>query len=315
MMFIDSLSRFNLFINKSSVLCLISISLWCACTATNAAWHDQLAGGGVEVHYVRLAGYGGNNEVNLQNLVAMHEACVRRNRDMGRPVIVQDSASYPELVTAIDLEIYYSSNRTLDVFQSLHYSVDMVSCALEATAAKKLTLRSGAGKCDADLIKKLATGDCDTQAHARALAWKGAKAQSLPSIDLEKVPAHLRAQVLASYQHLQRSNPQGLQATEQLLAANEEKIMLDVRCQVYRHSQLSHEVCIAQPNLNSQQGLNPYPIPASPFNAAIPGVLMYSKSAALNITAQHVRWNLSVSPNVFNLPAGTQLRSLPGPKP
>lgn len=313
MTIIYSVIKLNL--HSIRLLGLLLTSLWCTYALANSVWHDQLIGTGLKVHYVRLAGYAGNNEVNLKNLIAMREACAQSKRNMGSPVQSLDAVSYPALVTAVSLEIYYSSNRTLDVFQSLHYSVDMVSCALEATPAKKLTLRSNAGKCDADLVKKIATGDCDALAHANAQAWQGNKAQSLPSIDIDKVPAHLREQLLASYQQLQRSNSQGTQARDLPPAASEEKMMLDVKCQVYRHIQLSHEVCIAQPNLDSQPGLNPYPIPASPFNAAISGVLMQSKSPALNVTAQEVRWNLSVSPNVFKLPTGIQLRTLSGPKP
>lgn len=293
----------------------ILTTLSCLTSLVYAAWHDQLNGSGVAAHYVRLSGHAGDNKVKLQNLIEMREACVRVNRDMGRPVQTFDVNSYPALVTVIDLEIYYSANRTLDVFQSLHHSIDLSSCALEVTAAKKLTLRSGAGKCDVDLVKKTAIGNCDAQAHATALAWQGNTTQLATSVDMDKVPSQFREQVIASLKQMQNANSHESQSKELVQPLKQGKRLIDVDCQVYKHSQLNHEVCIAQPNATSKPGINPYPIPASPLSAGISGILLESKSPALSISAQQVDWNLSVSPDVFKIPTGIQLPTQSRTKP
>lgn len=273
-----------------------------------------MIGSGVPAQYVRLTGYGGNNAVNVQNLKTAREACVKLNHDLGKPSQELNAGGYPEQATVIEIEIYYSVNRTLDVFQSVHHSIDISTCGLTATKASTLTLRSGAGKCDVDLVKKVARGNCDAQAHANAAAWKGDISRQIPVVNMDKVPPNMRDQVLATLQQLQKPDPQSATPKGLSRLANGTKTILDTTCQIYRHEQLDHEVCVAALNPNDKT-LNPYPIPASPLNAAIPGVLLESKSAALTITAQQVRWNLSVSPGLFSLPPGVTARNQPDVKP
>ena len=296
---------------KASRTALIFAALF-ATHAALAAWHDQQPGSGVAAHYVRLSGFGGDNEVNSRNLLVTYKACAETQTAFGRPFESLPAQGLPAIVSTHDIEIYYSVNRTLTVKQGTLNSINSTTCALVATPHRFLELRSGAGRCDIDLLKNEAVGNCDATAHAQAAPWSGARqaGASMSAIDLGKVPAQTRAQVQAQLDRLKRRNaPASPNAGSN---STESKEVANTVCKVYRNLAVMTELCIANPVPTALNPLAPYPIPAAPLNAGIPGILIAAKTPALTLVAREVRWNLSVSPSLFNLPATVRVRAMQG---
>lgn len=283
-----------------------------ATQAASAAWHDQQPGSGVAAHYVRLSGSGGDNEANRRNLLVTYKACGETQAAFGRPFESLPVQGLPAIVSTHEIEIYYAANRTLTIKQGTLFSIDGKTCALVATPHRFLELRSGAGRCDIDLLKNKAAGNCDASAHAQAAAWSGARppSASVSAMDMDKVPAQTRAQVQTQLDELRRrSAPASPEAGSY---STETKEVANTSCQVYRNLAVMTELCIANPAPTAPNPLAPYPIPAAPLNGAIPGILIAAKTPALTLVAQEVRWNLSVSPDLFNLPTDARGRAMPG---
>jgi hypothetical protein len=281
-----------------------------------AAWHDRYAGTGIRVHHVQLSGHGGDNTIALRNLAVTYEACVQRNISMGRPSQSIPASGLPALVTAFEIDMYYASNRTLEVKKSLHHSIDVVSCALEAKESTILTFFSSAGKCDVDVAKKTASGQCDLQQHAKSAVLKANEStisisteQALGKIDLSYLPPEQRAKVEASLKSLKTAtqvsdNPANNMEVKKMIAGH--------LCSTYRDVGLNVERCLAQPNRQTVSDLNPFPIPPATLNGYKPGVLLEIKSLALTVTAKSVNYSLSVSPDLFSLPTDYKLSAPAG---
>ena len=283
-----------------------------ATQAALAAWHDQQPGSGVAAHYVRLSGFGGDNVVNNRNLLVTYRACTETQTALGRPFESLPAQGMPAIVSTHEIEIYYSTNRTLTIKQGTLFSIDGKTCALVITPHRFLELRSGAGRCDIDLLKNKAVGNCDASAHAQATGWSGVKqpSASMSAMDLDKVPAQTRVQVRTQLDELRRrSAPTTPDAGSH---STETKEVANTGCQVYRNLTVATELCVANPTPTALNPLAPYPIPAAPLNAGIPGILIAAKTPALTLVAQEVRWNLSVSPDLFNLPTDARNRATPG---
>jgi hypothetical protein len=241
-----------------------------------AAWHDEHPGAGVPVHYVRLTGHGGDNDANRRNQQAMYDSCAKARIAAGQPVPPLPAGGIPALISNQDIEIYYAANRTLSVSRAQLSTVDPVSCELKTSANLTLRLTSSVGRCDIDLVRKQARGVCDASAHEHA-------AIALPRRAAADQPAG-------------------------------EKTVLGMSCDVHRAAAVSTEICVAEPTPASDHPLDPFPIPADPFNAGHPGLLLQVDSPALTLRARDVRLNLSVSHDVFALPPGLDVKSIP-PRP
>lgn len=246
------------------------IAAWAStsvCAPAFAAWHDHMPGEGLPVHYVRLSGHGGDNAVNRANLAASYKACAETQAAFGRPH--EPAPVLPPIVQTHSAEIYYAANRTLTLKEGTLHFIDPQTCALAQRPHRMLELRSRAGRCDVDLLKKEAWGECDAALHAKA-----APVAALPA------------------------SPEG--ATRTLLGTS---------CQVHAVPALKSQVCVAHPAPTRERPLAPHPIPAAPLNGGRPGVVLDIDTPALTLQAQEVRWNLSVSPKLFDLPLGTRMRA------
>jgi hypothetical protein len=280
------------------IMLLIASSLFVTQTAC-AAWHDRYAGKGVQVHHVQLTGYVGDNSTALRNLSAMHEACLQHNKTIGRASQALPANGLPAWVTALEIDIYYAANRTLEIKKSLHHFVDPASCALEAKESTNLTLFSSAGKCDVDVAKKTALGQCDSQQHAKSSALKihenaMSAAEALAKLDLNKLPPNQRANIEASLRNLNHTAP----ASSSLV----NRVVAGYQCRSFEDAALNVQRCLAQPNPQVIANLNPYPIPPATLNGNKPGVLLEIKSLAVNVTAKVVAFNLAVSADLFVMP-------------
>ena len=90
---------------KTSRKTLIVVTLF-ATQAALADWHDQQPGSGVAAHYVRLSGFGGDNEVNSRNLLVTYKACAETQAAFGRPFESLPAQGLPAIVSTHDIEIY-----------------------------------------------------------------------------------------------------------------------------------------------------------------------------------------------------------------
>ena len=261
---------------------LAALLLVAAIQPSQAALHDEYPGSDVQVHYVHLVGYSklaSTIEVDRQNLLDSHAGCVEISKKFNRPYKDLPPAGIPALIHPQDMEIYYSSNRTLTVQKGSRLFVDVSTCEIKPKPYHTRELLSAIGRCTIDLVKKEARGVCDVDAHASA---PDSLRSSLPSdrsmSDLSKVPPHLRAGVLDKYEHTNKSGVAPVLTGEQ-------KLIALYRCNVRRASTLEIERCVSNP-------ASSFPIPASFHNGGIPGLLLEIKSPTLNLQAREVHTSL-----------------------
>ncbi|MHB1232073.1 MAG: hypothetical protein ACYCZQ_05765 [Burkholderiales bacterium] len=275
----------------------------------HAAWHDEHPGAELQVHFVHLTGYAGDNAVNRRNLLDEHKACVDLNRSLGRPARPLPPDGIPANAHPEDVEIYYSPNRTLTVTKGTLYKINFDTCALTAFPHHRLELHSAIGRCDIDLIQREARGVCDDRAHARApnTTLAHLAPTEVPPVDLDKVPPAMRAQVAAQLERLKNlpQGPKNLYGAA-LVATGAYKDIAGYRCESYRADALKSERCIAHPH-------SPFPIPAASFNAGIPGLLLDMENTGWTLRAQEVRMNIWVSKDLFVVPAGLKMKSIASP--
>lgn len=269
-----------------------------------AALYSDHPGSDALVHYVHLVGYtklASTPQIDRQNLLDSHAGCVRIAKKFGRPYRDLPAAGIPELIHPQDLEIYYSSNRTLTVLKGSWLIVDEVTCEVVPHPHHTLELLSAIGRCTIDLIQQEARGVCDVNAHASA---PDSQRSILPAdrslSDLSKLPPHLRAGVLAQYE---ATNKSGVAP----VLTGEQKTFAQHKCPVRRASALDIERCVANPT-------STFPIPASFYNGGIPGLLLEIKSRSLNLQAEDVKTNLGVSQTIFTIPKGLKIRSVVPPR-
>jgi hypothetical protein len=265
----------------------------------SAAWHEQFPGRGVQTHYVRLTGYGGDNAVNRNDLLIAHTGCAERNRFLRKPVEPLSPDDIPAIPRPIDVEIYYTANRTLTVTHGQTYRIEFDTCALTIFEHHMLRLVSGIGRCDIDLLKKEARGECDTDSHRRAPALVRGVASQPSAIDVSKLPPHLRAQIQARLDQLNQV-PKATSNTNPSTTRNT-KTIAGHECEIVRLTVNSGEKCIANPSSS-------FVIPASPFNAISPGLLLETKNYLMTLLAQQVSLHMEVPEAVFNVPQGVTIR-------
>ena len=294
-------------------LLLYGIALTWVASAGHAAPHDDFLGDGVRFHYVALSGHGGDNEVNRKNLQATYDACLKQGQLTGR--VTKSNQSIPIVASKISAEIYYTENRTLEILETLNHSVNVLDCGVEPFQKKIWTLRSAAGICRADLMKKIAEGMCDFQSHHRA-GGTGSRTASAasPAIDLSKIPPHARQQIEAA-----------MKANAGVLAAGSASagfvntmqtiITAGLPCQIYLNSSLKHEQCMAAFEPTASPQFNPKTVATWGLNGGLKGILLQLKSPALTLQAQNVAFNLAVTPKFFELPAGVKVIGIRGVKP
>jgi hypothetical protein len=274
--------------------------------ASPATWADRHLGQDVVVHYVRLTGNASDSKVERKNLQITYDACSSRNRSLNRPVAPLPDGGIPEVPSSIEVQIYYSANRTVAATEGKIHDINFDTCALEESQRHNLTLMSAAGECRVDLIKASAYGTCDERVHRDAPA---ATAQqpglpALPKLDTSRMSSQLRAQTEAAAARAATYMPRA----SSLPPTGETRQVAGEHCAVYRHDGLSDEKCIARPESR-------FFIPASCLNGAIPGLVLQIKSRLLNLTAQQVTMDMKVSESLFAVPPGVKIRPGSGGKP
>lgn len=268
------------------------------------ASHEAFPGTDVLAHYVKLKGHGLDNDRQLASLMDEYAACAKANELAGKPV--QPPPKLPEERLPVEHEIYYSANRTLSVKRGVLYVIDRDTCALATRKHHIHVLRSSAGKCDIDLVRNEARGECDSAAHARAPASRTAAAK-VPAVDMEKVPPHLRARVEEQLKQMKAAQPAGSGAAGQAQRAGS-KTVAGHQCTVYRLESVQAEKCVAHPP-------SPFVIPAAPYNEGLPGILLQVRQpAVIALDAERVTLNLKVSEQLFSVPRGARIFSAGGSK-
>ena len=125
----------------------------------------------------------------------------------------------------------------------------------------------GGGACDADMVRKVARGNCDAAALAAS-----ARAPLRP-----EPPSRV---------------------------GGETRVVAGMPCQVHRFAP-GWELCIAHPA--TAQLTDPDPIPAAPLNGGVHGLLLEAHTRALTLEAKEARLNLSVPKEMFTLPPGLKM--------
>ncbi len=241
----------------------------------DAARHDEHPGPGVAVHYVRLSGHGGDNERRRRNWAVKQKACFDHNVSLGKPAVRVAPGDVPEIIQIHQFEIYYAAERTATLNDITLNEVDLGNCAPIEIKNRVLKLTSIVGECSIDLIRNVARGLCG------------------------------RGPVALGRPHL----PQPPMAR---LATAEHRSFDGVTCQVQAAPLLKWQVCIATPETNPRQRLDPHTIAAAPLNSGFPGILLELISQPLTLQAQEVQLNLSVAPELFEIPAGAIVNPGPG---
>jgi len=285
---------------KFCIAAMMLIGLTVIAKNTQAAWYEDHQGKDLIVHYVHLTGYGGDNDVNRQNLLLDYQGCVDVHKAFGNLYNPLPSSGIPPIVEAFDMEIYYSSNRVLIVSHSTANLIDFDACALVSHSKRKLELNSVIGSCKIDLNTQKAIGACDEKAQERAPDSTLAKIApaKIPPIDLNKLPPHMRAKVAAQIDQFNKL-PGGPAGRGALLPAGH-KTIKNYPCTIYRANALKTEVCIAHPKSS-------FPIPASLMNGGIPGLLLEVHSPALTLQAQEVKMEMPVAKSIFAIPSGIKV--------
>lgn len=288
-------------INIKHLLALIlAIVLLITHQDSQAAWSDQHLGQDLVVHYVYLTGYGGSGDraAKRKALLSEHKSCTEFLTALGKPAKPLPAEGVPNDVDDQEMEIYSSANRVLVLTQGHLHSISRDDCSLKAIPNHFFKLYSALGKCEVDLIRKEAIGKCNSQEHERAPASQMVNTLARPNIDLSKLPPQVRAQLKRLKQ------PQG--GLDSALTANgAHKSIAGYPCQSYRSDLVRMEVCVAMPTGASA---SPFPIPASPFNGDIPGLLLETKSPFMTLHAEQVRMNLPVPNSLFAIPKGVKIK-------
>ncbi|MGH8806355.1 MAG: hypothetical protein ACREX0_00580 [Noviherbaspirillum sp.] len=278
-------------------LCTVGIVFFAGQQEVQAAFHEAFPSGDVEVHYVHLTGHGGDNETERNVLKREHGACVERNRIFGKAAKPLADEEIPAVPHQHDVEIYYARNRTLLAARQKVHRIERETCALAVFEYHNLRLSSGAGRCDIDLLKREARGQCDGAMHRRAPAASSSSSATesqLRAIDMKKVPPHMRETVQAAIDRLKDGADS---APKNGARKSATETIAGVECEVSRYVAVYAEKCIANPKSN-------FVIPASPFNAERPGLLLEMKSAAMSLRAEQVTLHIRVSDDIFVPPAG-----------
>lgn len=268
---------------------------------TPAVLYNEHPGSDVQVHYVHLTGYGDTeigNEAAYQRLTKTHQSCITFNQQKGLPYINLPPSGIPKIVKPEDLEIYYSSNRSLTVMRHTDHNIDPVSCELKVSYVHKMELVSAIGRCTIDLLRKTAVGVCDDQMHARAPDSSRSKIppDTLSAMDLKKLTPQLRAEVIARYEQVKKTS---------MVLAGEKKILGYV-CEIRRTESLKTESCVSHPP-------GSFLIPASFYNGGIPGLLLELNNPGHSLLAQEVKTSLGVAKSIFEIPKGFELKSFTSP--
>jgi hypothetical protein len=253
-------------------------------------------GSDVTVHYVRLTGYGGDNDANRKQLLADHYACTEHNKFLKKPSAPLSAAAVPAIPQPFDIEVYYSANRILTLVQGKLYYIDDENCKLEAKPHHHIRVNSYAGECNTDLVMKVARGQCDDNAHLHAPVPppQYSIATERPAMDMTGLPSAISTPVQAQL--------------NALATYAGTKTILGMKCSISQAKSLDHEACIAHPPSS-------FVIPAGSINGPIPGLLLELKDRAMTLEAQELGLEKRVSQSLFAVPKGVKVIQLFGAKP
>jgi hypothetical protein len=258
--------------------CLVAAAFNFTVSASYAGSKATDIGGDSAMHHVHLTGFGGDNSRKRELLPQTHRACLGLNQSLQKPAKLLAPDAVPPIIEAFDINIYYTSNRTLIDVKSTSYGIDSNDCSLYSWKNHNATLNSSIGSCDMDLVKEKAKGKCDANAHQTASARYGFEDGAM-----KREPAKT--------------------TLESLLTKN----IARTDCQVSQLKILGTEKCVAHPQ-------SAFPIPASPYNFERAGLLLEMTGPVMTIKADQVDLNLALDPELFSIPKNLAVRSI-GVKP
>lgn len=262
----------------------------------------------MQAHYVRLEGMGGANTRERQTMLEYQASCLEFRRSQGKPVPFAIGHGVPDVITPVTVEIYYVANRTLEIIEGKHHSLDPIECHVKQTRNRTMVYLSAVGECRVDALKRTARGVCDLSLHERA-PLRSAGLMSRPSdagIDWSRIPVAQRERLQAQ---LKRFSSPGPAEQGNVLSTGEKHTVAGETCSVYRTLlEPVSEYCLAQPVADRQGRVAaPHPFPGSALSAQLPGMLLESRNHIMPLTAQEVRWGIAVDASLFRLPPGVQV--------
>ncbi len=271
---------------SATPLSLAVLSIVLAAPSAHAAWHDEHSGQDVQAHYVKLTGHGGNNARNRQLLLEEYTACANINPKLGLPVKPLPATGIPDIISSHVIDIYYAPGRTIAVSSGALHTLNRNDCGVEAHEHATLKfLGPEIDTCEVDLIRRKVKGICGT-------TTASTRSQTV----LSQLPPEKRKEALKQLERVKQTRFVGPSAG-QLPGTGTYRVISGLRCEVYRQPPTGMELCIARPD-------SAFPIPASVYNAAVPGLLLSARSEEImTVTASEVRLGIGLSEKAFAIPS------------
>lgn len=270
---------------------LFMLGIALAATHAFAAWHDEHAGQDVRAHHVRLTGHGGNNAQLRQIMLEEYTECARINPRLGLPVKPLPAAGIPAVISSHEIEIYYAPGRTIAVSTGTLHTLNRNDCGIEEHKHAMLKfLGPEIDTCEVDMMRKKAKGICGAGATS-------SRSQAI----LSQLSPEKRADALKQLERLKQSRFSG-PAAGQIPGTGIYRVISGMRCEVYRNEAIGMELCIARPD-------STFPIPASIYNAAVPGLLLSAQSEAMTVTAGEIHLDIGLSESAFAIPDDIQRKA------
>lgn len=268
----------------------------------HGAGHEKFPGNDLVVHFVRLTGYDKHDTREL--LLDKHRSCASGKAAFGEAFQPLSAEQIPVHPLSMQIEIYYSENRTLDILQGKGHEIKFEDCSLGVYHFHTMTLRSSIGRCDINMVKKIARGVCDAEDHRRAprsrTIWDDQT--DLLNTDLSKIPPHTRPAVQAQIERLKQPRP-GMTHLG-IFKIGPTKTIAQHECEVTRLVNVKGEKCIANPQSS-------FPIPPSPLNLERAGLLLEDDNHVSQLRAEQVILHMNVSEKLFSVPSGFKIISVP----
>ncbi|MUI16371.1 hypothetical protein GJV26_28520 [Massilia dura] len=132
--------------------------------------HATYSGGAaVKVHRARLQGYFGGEGGNAKALAELKQgvqSCMKSLADSG--VTLRPPTAWPDWVLIAREDRYTTANRLITYTSGTTHIVNNSDCSLLSKPYQRALLASSKGVCQIDLVRKTASGECDTSGHADA---------------------------------------------------------------------------------------------------------------------------------------------------
>ncbi len=248
--------------------------------------HQQYSGDDVAVDWVHIEGHFGDNATMRARLVANIANCVRLARESGRPHEELTDDQIPKIVHRVEIDQYMASNRYIGFDHGIIYGYHPGTCGLRVLDRTEASLISRNGQCTIHMDDKIAGGQCDAAAHARAPQLHGSTdediAQSMPWMR-----PHL-------------TQPTGIR-----------KRIAGLECEIYTlnlpgfaDTRICHSITSTFPHS-----------PGGGLGIAGGIDLERTSRHELNVVATEVGMNIRVSNRLFAVPPGFTVRQVDAPRP